>query len=159
MDRRRPRIAGPPAIKLARPASAAEMRLIRSELNGLFGLTSLRIRAAPLPTAPHPGARSMGMAPPPRGLRLRFTLRRDRTAVARAARRAEAGKRGERALAAAVAALGADAGNCFMSDYHRALNGPPVEMAAESDAGLRVVEAAISIEARRRATRSTPRRR
>ena len=153
MDRRRPRIAGPPAIKLARPATAAEMRLIRSELNSLFGVTSLRVRAAPLPPASHPGARSMGIAPPPGGLRLRFTLRRDRTAAARVAARAEAKERRERALAAAVAALGADAGNCFMSDYHRALNGPPAEMAAESDAGLRVVEAAISIESRRHTAR------
>ncbi|WP_114954431.1 hypothetical protein [Sphingosinicella terrae] len=121
MQGRNDRIGRPPAIGMARSATAAEARLIRSELAGLFGGT-LRLRKVPAKKSKRPSG-----SPAP------------------------SADRCKRALAAAVAAFGAQDGRAFLNGHHRGLNGPPVELAAASSAGLRVVEAAIAIEARRRA--------
>ena len=141
-----------PAIRMARPATVAEARLIRSELAGLFGV-ALRLRKPPAKRRDAEiaeGAATVTAADPARrGLTL--TIRPARPAFRAKPVASGSAGRCERALAAAVAAFGGRGGRAFLNGHHRGLNGPPIELAAASGSGLRVVEAAIAIDGRRRA--------
>jgi len=61
------------------------------------------------------------------------------------------GKRQIRAVRAAQAALGSvEAVRDFLNSHHDGLDARPIDLAVASEAGLAAVEAAISIESRRR---------
>ena len=53
------------------------------------------------------------------------------------------------AARAAFNALGVDGARTFLNSHHRGLRGRPLDLAVASDAGLRAVETAICVEARR----------
>lgn len=59
------------------------------------------------------------------------------------------GKRQGLAANAAFAALGIDGARTFLNSHHKGLRGRPLDLAVASDAGLRAVETAICVEARR----------
>ena len=59
------------------------------------------------------------------------------------------GKRQGRVATAAFMALGADGARSFLNAFHPGLSGRPLDLAVASDAGLRAVESAICVEARR----------
>ena len=50
---------------------------------------------------------------------------------------------------AAFAALGVDGARTFLNAHHKGLRGRPLDLAVASEAGLRAVETAICVEARR----------
>ena len=53
------------------------------------------------------------------------------------------------AARAAFTALGVDGARTFLNTHHEGLSGRPLDLAVASDAGLRAVETAICVEARR----------
>ena len=61
----------------------------------------------------------------------------------------EQGKRQGQAVRSALAALGTDDARAFLNGHHIGLRGRPLDLAVASEAGLKSVQTALCVEARR----------
>lgn len=59
------------------------------------------------------------------------------------------GTRQGHAVRSALAALGADHARAFLNRHHPGLRGRPLDLAVASEAGLKAVQTALCVEARR----------
>lgn len=61
------------------------------------------------------------------------------------------GARQGHAVRSALAALGSEKARAFLNGHHDGLRGRPLDLAVASDAGLKAVQTALFVEARRAA--------
>lgn len=73
----------------------------------------------------------------------------EKSRAGRVLSRDEAHRQGQAVRAAAAALSDIDAGRVFLNSHHSGLRGRPLDLALASAAGLKAVETAICIEARR----------